>query len=86
MERFSKSLMAGVFIAGAAVGAAAALLYAPKSGAQTRKDLRKFSKRTVDKIDDLQNDVRGQITDWVEDVSGVIEDGKSRLKKMIQTA
>ena len=29
-----------------------ALLFAPKSGAQTRKDIRSFSKKTVSQLDD----------------------------------
>ena len=115
MARFSRSQAAGMFLTGAAIGAAVALLYAPKSGAQTRRDLRKFSKRAVNRLEDLQDDFRDQVSDWVEDVGcavkeGVnkgkqfgsqgyaqvlevfdnarkyVEDGKSRLEKMIRTA
>jgi gas vesicle protein len=55
MRRFSKTQVAGLFLTGATVGAAVALLFAPKAGAQTRKDLRRFSKRTVNQLDDLQS-------------------------------
>ena len=75
MQGFSKTQVAGLFITGAAIGAAAALLFAPKSGAQTRKDIRRFTKKTVDQLDDLQSDIREQITD-----------GYQQVKRMITTA
>ena len=93
MRGFSKTEAVGFFIGGAALGAAIALLYAPKTGAQTRKDIRRFSKKTVNQFDDLQNDLREQITEGYEQVMEVfdnvkeyVEDGRNKLQKMIQTA
>ena len=93
MRGFSKTEVVGFFVTGAAVGAAAALLFAPKSGAQTRKDIRRFSKKAVNQIDDFQNDVREQLTEGYDQVMEVfdnvkdyVEDGKTKLRKMIQTA
>jgi gas vesicle protein len=93
MRGFSKTEVVGFFVTGAAVGAAAALLLAPKSGAQTRKDIRRFSKKAVNQIDDFQNDVREQLTEGYDQVMEVfdnvkdyVEDGKTKLRKMIQTA
>jgi gas vesicle protein len=93
MRGFSKTDAVGFFIAGAAVGAAAGLIFAPKAGAQTRKDIRRFSKKTVDRIDDLQSDVREQITEGYEQVMEVfdnvkeyVEDGKNKLQKLMRTA
>ena len=79
MARFSKSQAAGLFMTGAIVGAAVALLYAPKTGAQTRKDIRKFSQRTVSRLDDLQGEV-------FDTAKKYVEDGKNRFQKMIKTA
>jgi gas vesicle protein len=75
MSGFSKTQVAGLFVAGAAIGAAAALLFAPKTGAQMRKDIRRFSKRTIGQLDDLQSDLRDQISE-----------GYSQVKRMITTA
>jgi gas vesicle protein len=93
MRGFTKRHVACSLLTGAAIGAAVALLYAPQNGAQTRKSLRKFSRRAADQLEDLQDDVRTQINDRYEQVLEVfdnvkeyVEDGKSRLKKMIQTA
>jgi gas vesicle protein len=89
MARFTKSQAAGLFFTGAAVGAAIALVLAPKSGAQTRRDIRRFSKKAMDQFDDLQSDVREQISEGydhvvqvIDNVKDYVEDGKTRLKKM----
>ena len=79
MKSLSKKQIAGFFIAGAAAGAVAALLYTPKTGAQARKDIRRFSKRTANQLGDLQQDVRGIWTSpdgakiaWFKDPNGNI--------------
>ena len=58
MARFSKTQVAGFLITGAAVGAAIALIWAPKSGEQMRKDIRRLTKKTVNQLDDLQSDAQ----------------------------
>lgn len=63
MRDISKTQVAGFFIVGAAVGAVTGLLFAPKSGIQIRRDIRKISRRTMDQLDDLQSDIRDQITE-----------------------
>ena len=82
MARMSKSDALGFFLGGAVVGATVALLYAPKTGVQARRDIRKFSKRTVERLDDLQTDIRDQVTEWVDDVSGAVRDGLNAGKKL----
>jgi len=90
--RFSKTQMAGFLIAGATLGAFVTLMFAPKSGTQTRRDIRRFSKKTVNQLDDLQHEVRDQVSGGYEQVKEVIdnvkeyvEDGKSGLQKLIKT-
>ncbi|HEY2381955.1 MAG TPA: YtxH domain-containing protein [Terriglobia bacterium] len=93
MRGFTKTQVAGFFLTGAAVGAAVALVLAPKSGVQTRRDIRRMSKKARDQFDDLQSDVRDQFTEGYEqmrqafdNVKGYVEDGKTRLHKIITTA
>jgi len=93
MRGFSKSQVFGFFLTGAAVGAVIALLYAPKSGVETRKQVRKFSKKTVHQLDDLQNDFREQISDGYQQVMEVfdnakeyVQEGRDKVRKMLRTA
>jgi gas vesicle protein len=73
---------AGFLFAGALVGAAVALLYAPQGGVRTKKDIKKFARSTVDRIDDLQTDIRDKVSDWVDDMTEVVKDGVDRGKKL----
>jgi gas vesicle protein len=75
MSGFSKTQVAAFFITGAAVGAAVALMYAPKTGVQTRKDFRQLSKKAVDQLVDLQTEIREQVTG-----------GYDKVKRMIKVA
>jgi gas vesicle protein len=75
MRGFTKTQVAGFLITGAAIGAVATLLFAPKSGVQVRKDIRRFSKRTMDQLEDLQCDLRDQINE-----------GYAQVRRMIKTA
>ena len=93
MRGFSKTQVVGFFFTGAAVGAAVALVLAPKAGTQVRKDIRRFSKKTVNQLDDIQNDIRDQITggygqvmEALDSMKDYVEDGKSWLKKVTKTA
>ena len=93
MAGSSKTKLAGLFLTGAAVGAAVALVLAPKSGAHTRRDIRRFSKKAMTQFDDLQSDVRDQISEGYDqvlnafdNVKGYVEEGKTRLHKIITTA
>ena len=82
MSQIDMKKAAGFVLAGAVVGAGVALLYAPQSGARTKKDIRRFARNTVDRLDDLQEDIRGQVTDWVGDMTEAIKDGVDRGKKL----
>ena len=73
MRGFSGKQLTGLFITGAALGAAAGLLLAPKTGAQTRKDIRRISKRAVGQLDDLQSDIREQLTDGYQQVKRILK-------------
>jgi gas vesicle protein len=73
---------AGFFVLGAVAGAAIALLYAPQSGDRTKKDIKKFARKTVDRLDDLQTDIRDKVADWVDDMSEVVKDGVDRGKRL----
>jgi gas vesicle protein len=73
-------------LAGALAGAAVALLYAPKSGDQTKKDIKQFAKKTANRLDDLQEGIRDSVVKSAADISEAVRDGRTRNEKLITTA
>ena len=71
-----------LLLAGAVVGATITLLYAHQSGARTRKDINRFARKTVNRFDDLQGDVRDHVTDWVDHITEIVRDKADRGKKL----
>jgi gas vesicle protein len=82
MAQINMKQAAGFLFAGAIVGSAITLLYAPQSGVRTKKNIKKFARKTVDRLDDLQGDIRDQVSNWVDDVAEVVQDGVDRGKKL----
>jgi gas vesicle protein len=82
MANIDMKQAAGFMFAGAMVGAAIALLYAPQSGIRTKKDVKKFARKTVDRLHDLQGDIRDKVADWVDDMTEVVKDEVDRDKKL----
>jgi gas vesicle protein len=67
------------FLAGAAAGAVAALLYAPQSGRESRKQLRTYARRTEENVRDLAeragelwDDAVGKGLEFVEEKKNVL--------------
>ena len=82
MAQINMKHAVGFLLAGAIGGAAIALLYAPQTGVRTRKDIKKFAGKTVDRLDNLQGDVRDQVADGVDEMTEVVKDGVNRGKKL----
>jgi gas vesicle protein len=81
-SNMSMKQAAGFLLTGAMVGAAVALLYAPQSGVRTTKDIKKFSRKAVARLDELQGNVRDQVSDWVENINELVKDGVNCGKKL----
>ena len=82
MAQINMKQAAGFLFAGAIVGSAIALLYAPQSGLRTKKDIVRFARKTVDRLDDLQEDIRDQVSNRVNDMAEVVKDAVDRGKKL----
>jgi gas vesicle protein len=68
----SKLTGIGLFAAGAGIGAAIALLYAPRAGKHTRARLRNTASRAVDRLEEVRDDVRSHMSEWVDEASEAI--------------
>jgi gas vesicle protein len=84
--------VAGAFLLGGMIGGLVALLYAPKSGRQTRKDISRTARRiknetadlveeTVQGINDFAGDVKDKVTDIIERGIELTDDAKKEIIK-----
>ena len=70
-----------VFITGAIVGAAVALLLAPQSGSQMRGLLRDYAARAKDEFDDVVDQGAEVLDETVERGHEFVEKGKESLRE-----
>jgi gas vesicle protein len=70
---------AAFFLVGAAIGAAAALLMAPASGAHTRKRLRRQGEEVTDYLTDAGKELVYKCEDLYERSGEVVEDATHEL-------
>jgi gas vesicle protein len=78
----SKSETVGFFLAGALLGGAIGILCAPASGERTRKRIKRQARRGMEHLDELQDDIRLRLNDWIEDVADTVDEGLVRGKKL----
>jgi len=72
------------FVAGAAIGAGLALLYAPKSGSEMRETISDFAEDAVDKIKEYTKEAQEKIKSAIEDGKETIVEKKSILASAIE--
>jgi gas vesicle protein len=85
--------IASAFLAGGLIGAGIALLYAPKSGRQTRKDIsraaRSIKRDTTELVEDTIESVNDFVGDVKERASDIIERGvelsETAKKEIVKT-
>jgi gas vesicle protein len=63
----------GTFVLGLALGAGLALLFAPRSGEETRKDLQKRAKRVGDQAQEFVSEVTGSVTETLQSARERVE-------------
>lgn len=72
------------FVAGAAIGAGLALLYAPKSGKEMRDTISDFTEDAVDKIKEYTREAQDKIKTVIEEGKETIIEKKSILASAIE--
>lgn len=64
---------AGSFLVGLAIGAGVALLMAPRSGEETRAEIRRRATRARQRATDLAGDVRGKVNETLDEARSRVE-------------
>lgn len=93
--RDENARIAGAFLIGGIIGAAVALLYAPKSGRETRRDISKAAKRirndavelveeTIRSVNDFAGDVREKAAEIVERGVELSDAAKKEIVKSLE--
>ncbi len=83
------------FLAGLGVGALVGILYAPKSGRETREDivnsaregkeyLRTRTQQAVEQVGDLVDKGKGQVTEYVERGREVVDRGRAQWEEFVE--
>jgi gas vesicle protein len=72
------------FVAGVAIGAVLALLYAPKSGQEMRENIADLTEDAVDKIKEYAKEAQEKIKAAIEDGKETIVEKKSVLASAIE--
>jgi len=79
----TKGLIIGL-VAGGAIGAVLALLYAPKSGSEMRETIADFAEDAVDKIKEYTKEAQEKIKTVIEDGKETLVEKKSILASAIE--
>lgn len=74
IERKSGGSGVGTFLLGAAIGAGLALLFAPRSGAETRADIRRRARNAKDAASRVAHEVTDTVTDTFQDARRKVEE------------
>lgn len=74
------------FLLGGLIGAGIALLYAPQSGSETRKDIAKTARKLKRKTVELVDDTIDSMSDLVENVKDVTSDIVERSVDLSESA
>src|SRR5256884_6125420 len=78
---FSGGAIAFAFLAGAIIGAGAALLLAPQTGAQTRMLLRDYAQKAEDEVRDKMGEMREKMKEAKTTLDSALEQGKQFLQE-----
>ena len=83
------------FLGGAVAGAVAGILFAPKAGEQTRRELKAYARRTEEELIDKAKEARAALDEAIErgksfvaekraDVDAALKAGKEAMKERME--
>jgi gas vesicle protein len=74
----------GWFLAGLGIGAAVGMLYAPKSGDQTREELRRRAEEGREYVVKGARDAREQANQWVDKGKDFVDQQKDQFRSAVE--
>ncbi len=83
VERDGGSSSMGTFLLGLAIGAGAALLFAPASGEETRARLQEEARRAGKRVKDMTDEFTDELTDRVERTRSAVDERVSRAREAV---
>ncbi len=84
MRRSNTGAVVGAFLGGAIVGGVIALLFAPKSGAETRGMIRDFVEDEIDMIKDKTAAARGYVEDEIDRYKKKARRAVGEIEEMVE--
>ena len=83
------------FLGGAVAGAIAGILFAPKSGAETRRELKDFARKTEEEVIEKAKEARAALDEVIErgkhfvserrvDIEAAVNAGKEAVKERME--
>ena len=72
------------FLLGGLIGAGVALLLAPKSGSETREQIRGFAGTARERADDYYSQVKEAVNSTLENARGLIDEKKRLITDAVQ--
>jgi gas vesicle protein len=84
MANCSIATKVGYFLAGVGIGAAVALLFAPLSGAETRKRIVEKAGEGKDYVASKGRELRHQAEEFVDQSKGLVSKQKERLADVLE--
>lgn len=71
-------------VAGAAVGAGLAILFAPQSGQESREDIRNAGESLRDRTSETYEDARAAVEEWIAEARSKVDEARSRLDGAVE--
>jgi gas vesicle protein len=84
MRRNNAGAVVGAFLGGAILGGVIALLFAPKSGAETREAIRDFALDEMDMLRDRTEAARGYVEDEIDRYKKKAHRATGELAEMVE--
>lgn len=72
------------FVLGGLIGAAAALLAAPKAGKELRREIKSMAEGVVGKAEDYYNEVKETVTSALEHGKGLLSEKQQLIQKAVR--